>query len=68
MLQNMLLRNGGKKTKKQVQKERFGETFKTNAQDFSFVETGQEIIDEAIDENMLDLTPNSKGKSNTLQN
>ena len=37
-----------------------------NAADYSMVETGQTIIDdEEIDENTLDLTPDSRGKVKT---
>ena len=59
MLQMMMIRQKGNKSKKQENKERFAETFKANTADFSFVETGQEIFDDDIDERMLDLTPNS---------
>ena len=40
--------------------------FKTSPVDFSFVETGQEVIEEGVDENLIDLTPDSAGKPKTL--
>lgn len=68
MLQIMQMRNKGKKTKKQLEAERFNETFKTNPMEYSYVETGQRVFDDDLDENMLDLTPDNKGKPNTQLN
>ncbi len=68
MLQIMQMRNKGKKSKKQRDAERFNETFKTNAMEYSYVETGQQVFDDDLDENMLDLTPDNKGKPNTQLN
>ena len=59
------MRNKGKKSKKQRDAERFNENFKTNPMEYSFVETGQQVFEDDLDENMLDLTPDNKGKPNT---
>ena len=53
------------KTKKILQKERFGETLKTSPVEFSPSETGQMITEVDFDYEKVDLTPDSRGKMTT---
>lgn len=66
MLSLLMLRQGG--LDKKADHKVHSEAFKADPAHFSFVETGQEVPEESFDENMIDLTPDSKGIANTIAN
>ena len=68
MLQMLLLRQGGLGGGEKSGQTQMQEAFKTNPAEFSYEETGQQVLEEDFDEKMIDMTPNSMGQTNTVLN